>query len=99
MPLVLSLREGQDFYVGETQFVVDQVGGDVQFTLRHVAEARTFEITDEHATEVMQDVFVSAGPRERPSLARVVIEAPPDVLVLRGDKKRNPPPHVHPRQK
>jgi len=45
----------------------------------------------------MPDVFVSAGERPQALLARVTIELPPSVAVLRGDKLRNPPAHIQAR--
>lgn len=88
MALVLSLKEGQDFYVGDEQFVVDRVDGESQFTLIRTEDGRRFAITDEASSEVAEDVFVSAGDRSPALLARVSIEAPPDILILRGDKRR-----------
>ena len=97
MPLVLSLKEGQDFYVGDERFVVEDVYSEMHFRVREVGTGKIFEITDLGATEIMPDVFVSAGERPQALLARVTIEAPPSVLVLRGDKFRNPPAHIQAR--
>jgi hypothetical protein len=44
----------------------------------------------------MPDVMVAAGEPYVVS-ARVAIEAPADILILRGDKFRNPPANVRPR--
>ena len=97
MPLVLSLKEGQDFYVGDERFVVEDVYSEMHFRVRRAGTGKIFEITDLGATEIMPDVFVSAGEKPQAPLARVNIEAPPSVLVLRGDKFRNPPPHLQKR--
>lgn len=104
MPLVLSLREGQDFFVGEDQFVIEKILAENRFQLRHKSKrtsgnvtfvgSRRFEITDEEATEVLPEVLVSAGHNPPPHTARVAIEAPQSVLILRGEKKRNPPPSM-----
>lgn len=94
MPLVLSLKAGQDFYVGDERFIVDQVYAETHFMLARPGTGETFEVTDLRATEILPDVFVSAGERPQAQLARVAIEAPSDVLVLRGDKFRNPPDHL-----
>lgn len=88
MPLVLSLRAGQDFYVEDAQLVVGEIRGDTSFTLMVAATGKTFEITDQRAEEVLPDVFVSAGDRPQAGLARVAIEAPPEKLILRGDNYR-----------
>jgi hypothetical protein len=94
MPLVLSLRQGQDFYVGKERFVVDHIHNDTMFRLRHVESARKFEVSDTQSTKILDDVFVSAGARQQPMLVRLAIEAPANVLVLRGDRYRNPPEHI-----
>jgi hypothetical protein len=98
MPLVLSLREGQDFYVAEDQFVVDEIRDETDFTIRHAKTKQLFDVTDAHAVEILPDVLVSAGDNAPSSMVRVTIDAPEQILVLRGDKYRNPPAHVLARQ-
>ena len=88
MTLVLSLRRGQDFYVGDQQIEVETIRGKQSFDVRVVATGRVHTITDERATEVLPDVFPSSGGRAQEGLARIAIEAPPDVLILRGAKYR-----------
>jgi hypothetical protein len=88
MALVLSLKEGQDFYVGPERFVVDSVIDETNFTLTRASDARVFKITDARAAEIADEVFVSAGDKPMAVLARVSIEAPPEKLILRGDKYR-----------
>jgi hypothetical protein len=94
MPLVLSLKTGQDFYVGGERFVIGEVFSEAHFMVTRASTGESFEVTDLRATEILTDVFVSAGERPQAQLARVAIEAPSDVLVLRGDKFRNPPAHL-----
>jgi hypothetical protein len=90
LPLVLSLKRGQDFFVGEDCFVIDAVLSETQFRLRHSATGRSFEVDDTKSTEIMPDVFVSAGEKPLATMARVAIEAPQEILILRGDRKRQP---------
>jgi hypothetical protein len=99
MALVLTLKEGQDFFVEEVRFVVEEVLGPLRFRLSYMREVspgeinvtqpRSVEITDARATEVLPDVLVSAGWNAPSAKARVVIEAPAQILILRGDTKRN----------
>jgi len=84
MPLVLSLKTGQDFYVGEEQFYVHNVTADTQFVLRRAVNGDLFTITDERAVEIMADVFVSAGTKPDAVLARLAIEAPRRLAIVRG---------------
>lgn len=88
MALVLSIREGGDFYIGEFQYVVTKILSPSSFLLLDVEDNYEFEITGERNQEIMRDVFVSAGVYDIMDMARVVIDAPRDILVLRGDKKR-----------
>ena len=92
MALVLSLKEGQDFYVGDQQFVIDAIHADVFFRIKHPDSGRTFEVSNTRATEVLDDVFVSAGDKPMAQSVRVAIEAPANLLVLRGPKYRGETP-------
>jgi hypothetical protein len=101
MALVLTLRTGQDFFVGEVCFVVEEVLSPVRFRLHEfpsghggLTQPRSFEITDARATEIMPDVLVAAGCNAPKASARIVIEAPPEVLILRGATKRKLAPQV-----
>jgi hypothetical protein len=96
MALVLTLKEGQDFFVGEVRFVVEEVLGPLRFRLSYIPEVtagatqpRSVEITDVRAAEVLPDVLVSAGWNAPSARARVVVEAPAQILILRGNTKRN----------
>lgn len=90
MALVLSLRSGQDFIVGETRFLVERVHDDRHFRVRNVDLGKSFNITDEHATEIMNGVFVSAGDNSPLGVARVVVDAPRAIKVSRGERKIEP---------
>ena len=91
MPLVLSLKKSQDFYVGDERFVVTAVTSQTTFTLRHDQSGKVFKVTDAKQVEVAPQVWVSAGEKPEAMVARVSIEAPISMLIIRGDKKRNPP--------
>jgi hypothetical protein len=88
MPLVLSLKEGDDFWVDDQQVVVSQIEDGARFWLAVDGEDRRREITDAKAQEVRPDVFVSAGGFYRYGMVRVVIEAPRKIEILRGDRYR-----------
>ena len=91
MPLVLSLRSGQDFYVGDEQIVVGEILGLSRLTVTVPSTGRTYEISDQEATELRElpNVFLSAGDRPQGGVARVAIEAPREVSILRGDAYRS----------
>jgi len=88
MTLALSLRPGQDFYVGDEQFVIESLKGRHTFEVRAVTTGKVHLITEERAIEVLADVFLSSGGQAKAGLARIAIEAPPEVLILRGNRYR-----------
>jgi sRNA-binding carbon storage regulator CsrA len=91
MPLVLSLRTGQDFYVGDVQVVVGEILGKSRLKVRVPKSGRVYEISDEEAVELREkpDVFLSAGDRATTGVARVAIDAPREVTILRGESYRS----------
>ena len=98
MSLVLTLRAGQDFYVGETRFEVMEVDGPNQF---YIAEAKQgapspepedwIEITDREATEILPFVMASSGDYLDTGAIRIALRAPRSILILRGENYRHPP--------
>jgi len=88
MPLVLSLREGQDFFLDDEQVFVEKVDGLMQFRLVVAATRKSFEITDAESAEVLPNVYVSAGDRPQRGIARVAIDAPRNIRIMRGDRWR-----------
>jgi hypothetical protein len=85
---VLSLREGQDFYLDDAQVLVTRVEGLMHFQLMLASSGQSFVITDAESVEVMPDVFVSAGDRPQRGIARVAIDAPREIRITRGDRWR-----------
>ena len=88
MALVLSLREGQDFYLDDAQVLVTRVDGLMHFQLMLASSGQSFVITDAESVEIMPDVFVSAGDRPQRGIARVAIDAPREIRITRGDRWR-----------
>ena len=88
MPLVLSLKEGDDFWVDDQQVVVRKIESGHRFWVSVSGTDKEHEITDTKAREVHPDVFVSAGGFFKYGMVRVAIEAPRDIEILRGDRYR-----------
>ncbi len=101
MALVITRRPGQDFYVGKERFVVDAVSRDNEdgsrnFTLKD-ERGNVIHVGEDEATEIMPDVFVSAGngldiddcPQDT---AAVAIEAPRSIPIVRGELLRRADP-------
>ena len=92
MPLVLSLRVGQDFFVGAEQVTVVKITGYSKFDVEVTSSKRVYHVSDQDAVELheLADVYLSAGDRPQAGLARVAIDAPREIPILRGDAARNP---------
>ena len=83
------MKTGQDFFVGGDRIVVGTVHGKSSFDLRVERTGRVYAITEDEAVEVLQDVYVSSGPRPLAGIAKVAIDAPQEIMILRGDKYRD----------
>lgn len=84
MPLILSLKEGDDFTVAGKRMRIVKVMPDRHFLVHHEETDTHFEIVMDRMSEVEPDVFVSSGDRANSSTARVVIDAPRSVRIKRG---------------
>lgn len=82
MALILTMRKGECFYVEDSRVEVTSVEGDDHFVLRD-DKGREYDITDDKMTEIMPNVLVSVGSRGTEGTARVAIEAPRTIMILR----------------
>jgi hypothetical protein len=86
MPLVLSLKQGDDFWVRGEQVVVCGIDCAERFWVK--VGGKEFEVTDQQSTEIMDDVVVSAGDFFKYGMIRIAIDAPKEIEILRGDRYR-----------
>lgn len=86
MALILSMREGEDFFVEDCRVVVSSIENERHFVV--VSGGQAHHVTDDKMVEVLPDVLISVGARAQSGLARLVIEAPRDKLILRGENYR-----------
>lgn len=86
MALILSLRPGQDFYVGDERVLVGEVLGNSRLKITLPRTGRQYEINDEEAVELRErpDVFLSVGDRASPGMAKISIDAPRSIPITRG---------------
>lgn len=89
MALVLSLKDGEDFFVGAHQFVVSQITPEA-FALERTSDRKHFLITEKKMVEVLNEVKISCGRNNQDRVAKVVIEAPKRIIIMRGEKMRQP---------
>lgn len=89
MSLVLSLKDGEDVFIGSRRFVIDGVLNAFSYTLKDTVTGKTHHITDKEVVEVLEGVSISAGDRQQQvGVVRLTIDAPRDVVILRGERKR-----------
>lgn len=92
MALVFQLNEGEDFYVVHEQVIVQTIVSPREFILHRVRDGENITIREGRAVEVFHNVYVSVGARGQSDMARVVIEAPRSISLLRGENYRGKPP-------
>jgi hypothetical protein len=88
MPLVLQLVPGDDFYIGEQRYLLIDIASSGAFTIEREADSKKFELVDGHPVLLEPEVYASVGTRGQANLARVCIDAPAALRVLRGDLRR-----------
>lgn len=88
MPLVLSLKEGEDFFVDDVQVVIDSIESAHRFWVTVPSTGKRFEVTDDQSTEIVKETFVSSGGHLLYGYVRIAIDAPQHILILRGDRYR-----------
>lgn len=91
MALIIGVAEGGDFFVGDTRVVVSDIEDDLHYkctVMEKDGESKTYQISDEEATEIIPTVMVSAGKRGKVDLARIAISAPRQLRILRGNLYR-----------
>jgi sRNA-binding carbon storage regulator CsrA len=84
MALILSMKAGEDFYVGDACVSVRRITSPTSFVLRRASDGAVFTVDDKKAAEILPNVFVSAGHHAHEGTARVAIDAPRELRILRG---------------
>jgi len=86
MPLVLTFHKGEDFFVDDAQFVVDEIVSNRSVAVR--GEDRSFEIFPDKAIEILPGCRVSLSDRSEGGQARLSFDAPRSMKIATGDKIR-----------
>ncbi len=87
MPLTLTMAAGEDFYVGDQRFQIEEVFLTEGFTLRG-PDGHVYNVDAKKSVDITPTVKVSDGHRVLVGKARVVFNAPRSVPILRGDLYR-----------
>ncbi len=61
-------------------------------------DGAAFEVDDQKKTKVDEGVFLQIGDRMTTKACRLMIDAPRQMLIVTGAKKRNPPASIPPRR-
>lgn len=84
MALVIAMQEGRSFFVGDRKVTVERIETPTRVKLRiHGAMDALVSITDTNRVEVYDGVYVMVGLGTTVSLAKIAIEAPRNVRILR----------------
>lgn len=88
MALALGFSAGQDFYVGDVRVKVHSIMGPRSFIVEVYSDPdkigiRKF-VNDAESTKITEQARISAGIGDTNN-ARVLIEAPREIRILRGD--------------
>lgn len=91
MALVLAMRSGHDFYVGDRRAVISWVDSPYKFGVKR-DDGTVITVTDDSWGEIYPGVKVQAGvpSNQQAKVVRVVFQAD-GVRVLRGDVFRKAP--------
>lgn len=90
MALVLSLRQGHDFYVNDERFIVSWVSSSTRFCLRY-PDNRRLIVNDDKWYTLVDDVYVIAGipkMQDQDRIVNLAIKAPKNIVILRGSLYR-----------
>lgn len=86
MALTLGIRTGKDFFIGDCRVKIMEIVSSTKFRIQYGAAGalKTAEISDEESVGLAENIRLSAGLHGTNELARVVIDAPRDIKILRG---------------
>jgi sRNA-binding carbon storage regulator CsrA len=88
MALVLSLKQGDAFYINTLRLEIGQVDSAELFMLHMAGKKEPLAITDREAIEVVPDVHIASGGFHNSGLIRVTVDAPREIEILREEKYR-----------
>lgn len=86
MALVLSLKEGEIFYVENTPFIVRNVAKEHFYVDDLILNKRHY-VQESKMTLIHPDVKASAGRFTKHKTVKLVIEAPRSISVMREERR------------
>ncbi len=88
MALTLSLREGEDLYFNDDRMVLKQINGPSHAVVE-LGGGVLFDLVDDKTVEIIPGVMVGLGIQTQADWAKLIIEAPRRIAILRGQLYRN----------
>jgi hypothetical protein len=89
MPLIIGIELHEDFYVGDTRFELEDIILPNRMKVVRCGDKKVFHISDEEATEILPEVFLSSGKPLAAKRARCAIDAPTEIRIMRGANYRD----------
>ena len=84
MALVISMREGQSFYLNDLRVTVDRIHTPNRVTLEISGMIlKKMTIGPNHRTELIPEVYASIGTDSLIDTVKIALEAPRNVTILR----------------
>jgi len=90
MGLVLTIRQGEDFFVDNDQFFLEKIISEDEVRIFRPKDGKKITASTKDMTDIQDDVSVQVADRITSKAARLVIEAPRTKLILTGVKFRTP---------
>ena len=94
MSLVLGMQEGHDLYIGPKtgRVKIVKISNPTEFSVEIKDDSgireHTLNISDEHGWEIYPGVILRCGLRGTDDQARLIIEAPRELQIMRGNIMR-----------
>jgi len=88
MALILALRPGEDFTVGDKLVGVGDVFSGSEFNLHLYDSDDIVLVTEDEEVEIYHDVWVAAGGKYRKGQVQVVIDAPRSIKIVNESNAR-----------
>lgn len=87
MALIITVKQGGDFFLNREKYVVDKILSPHAFVVRGEEDVY-YHISADRAMEVDKEVYISAGTNQHWKSVKLVIAAPMSIKILRGDNFR-----------
>ena len=86
MALILGIREGRSFYLGDLKVSLERIQTPTRVKVKvHGAIDQIMTLGPNNRTELIPGVYASIGTDSTIEMAKIVIEAPRSIKILRDN--------------